>query len=316
MPVDDEIMSANDPRREQSNGQTITALDSLESEPEDMSDDSFFNFDNLDYAEAQEEIVDDGHTDLSTSAQLSELPMPLRRCREAIGTSDIDSDGDVMPEAEFSSTDDETSTNARIRRHDEKRRVCRRVRVHRAVSRIEESDTPMTETRSLQTKDRPLLAVANGRTTAARKVGGARMRMSRGITVDSGAADNVFPRRMIRKGMRVRQSEASRQGVHYVAADGARIANEGEMDFKFQTKEGCEHSWTFQVAAVNKVLASVSALVDSGHRVVFEKDRRTGVDLSFITNVSTGKSIRMNRERNVWTIDTFVNEEPGFSRPE
>ena len=60
----------------------------------------------------------------------------------------------------------------------------------------------------------------------------------------------------------------------------------------------------------------MSALVDSGHRVVFEKDRRTGVDLSFITNVSTGKSIRMNRDRNVWTIDTFVNEEPGFSRPE
>ena len=363
MPVDDEIMSANDPRREQANGQTITALDSLESEPDDMSDDSFFNFDDLDYAEAQEEIVDDAHIDLSTSAQLSELPMPLRRCRETIETSDIDSDGDVIPAAEFSSTDDETSTNARIRRHDEKRRVCRRVKVHRAVSRIEESeqhpsefeapvaskeekarclrlgvehmrastakergvaglatakesDTPMTKTRSRQTSDRPMLVVATGRTTAARKVGGTRMRMSRGITVDSGAADNVFPRRMIRKGMRVRQSEASRQGVHYVAADGVRIANEGEMDFKFQTKEGCEHSWTFQVAAVNKVLASVSALVDSGHRVVFEKDRRTGVDLSFITNVSTGKSIRMNRERNVWTIDTFVNEEPGFSRPE
>ena len=64
------------------------------------------------------------------------------------------------------------------------------------------------------------------------------------------------------------------------------------------------------------MLASVSALVDSGHKVVFEKDRKTGVDISFITNMNTGKSIRMNRERNVWTIDTFVDEEPGFSRPE
>ena len=242
--------------------------------------------------------------------------MPLRRCGETVEASDIDSDGDIIPAAEFSSTDDETSTNARVRRHDEKRRVCRRVRVGRAISRIEESDTPMPEARGRHCRDRPVLAVTTGKAIASRKVGGARIRMTRGITVDSGAADNVFPRRMIRRGMKVRQSEASRQGVHYVAADGVRIANEGEMDFKFQTKNGSEHSWTFQVAAVNKVLASVSALVDSGHKVVFEKDRKTGVDISFITNMNTGKSIRMNRDRNVWTIDTFVNEEPGFSRPE
>ena len=54
---------------------------------------------------------------------------------------DIDSDGDIILEADFSSTD-ETSTNARVRRHSEKRRICRRVRVRRAIDRIEEIEQP------------------------------------------------------------------------------------------------------------------------------------------------------------------------------
>ena len=142
--------------------------------------------------------------------------------------------------------------------------------------------------------------------------------MARGVTVDSGAADNVLPRRVLRQWMRTRSSEASRASIHYVAANGARIPNEGEVDFPFQTKEGKRHSWVFQVAEVNKVLAAVSALVDAGHRVVFDKDEETGTDLSFITNKKTGDSIRMIRDRNVWTIDVYLDEDgmPGFSRQE
>ena len=143
-----------------------------------------------------------------------------------------------------------------------------------------------------------------------------RLKMTRGITVDSGAADNVIPRRVLRKWMKIRQSEASRNGVHYVAADGARIANEGEVDFTFQDKDGRTHTWVFQVANVNKVLASVSSLVDCGHRVVFDKDEETGTDLSFITHKKTGDSIRMKRERNVWIIDAFVNDDADFARQE
>lgn len=135
--------------------------------------------------------------------------------------------------------------------------------------------------------------------------------MTKGITVDSGAADNVMPRRLLRGKSKVRASEASRQGVHYVAANGARIPNEGEADFLFRTREGQPFSWLFQVAEVNKILASVSALVDTGHRVVFEKDEITGVDCSFIVHKATNESIRMRRDRNVWVIDAFVDEEDG-----
>ena len=72
----------------------------------------------------------------------------------------------------------------------------------------------------------------------ARVAGGRRVRLTKGITVDSGAADNVMQRRLLRGKSKVRASEASRQGVHYVAANGARIPNEGEADFLFWTREG------------------------------------------------------------------------------
>ena len=105
--------------------------------------------------------------------------------------------------------------------------------------------------------------------------------MARGITVDSGAADNVMPCRMVRGKGKVRPSAASRAGVHYVSATAHRIKNEGEADLEFKTEEGHDLNWTFQIAEVNKVLASVSSLVDTRHRVVFDKDDKTGLDIFY-----------------------------------
>ena len=53
----------------------------------------------------------------------------------------------------------------------------------------------------------------------------------------------------------------------------------------------------------------MSSLVDNRHRVVFDKDDKTGLDISFITNKVTGKSVKMRRDRNVWVIDAFVEED-------
>ena len=164
--------------------------------------------------------------------------------------------------------------------------------------------------------DRPVDAVDSPHPRATRKMGAparkiGRMRMSRGMTVDSGAADNVMPRKMIRKRNRIRASAASRAGVYYVSASDDRIPNEGEVDFPFETKDGTAHEWTFQVADVNKVLAAVSAMVDAGYRVTFDKDMKTGIDISFIYHKETGKVIKMRRDRNVWVIDTYVeSDEP------
>ena len=158
-------------------------------------------------------------------------------------------------------------------------------------------------------------------TEGVRKGGGRRFRLSRGVTIDSGAADNVMPKRLLR-GQPIRPSEASRAGVHYVACNNGRIANEGEADLAFRSGEGNEHVWTFQIAEVNKVLAAVLALVDCGHRVTFDRDDRTGADVSFILDKRTGTATKMRRERNVWVVDAWIDEDgaenPGslFARQE
>ena len=54
-----------------------------------------------------------------------------------------------------------------------------------------------------------------------------------------------------------------------------------------------------QIAEMNKVLASVSYLVDHDNRVVFDQDLDTGEDTRFITNKTSGESIKMRRDRNV-----------------
>ena len=168
----------------------------------------------------------------------------------------------------------------------------------------------MMETiRMLDTLPVDRLAAGKPKMQPARKVGGARYKMARGMTVDSGAADNVMPRRMVRGKGKVRSSPGSRAKVHYVAASDQRIANEGETDFTFSTLEGQKQTWVFQIAQVNKVLCAVSYLVDNHHRVIFDQDERTGIDTSHILNKKTGKTIKMKRERNVWTIEAFVEDE-------
>ena len=103
-----------------------------------------------------------------------------------------------------------------------------------------------------------------------------------------------------------------------MSASGNRIPNEGESDLAFFTAEGRSLSWLFQVAEVNKVLASVAYLVDAGHRVLFDKDAKTGADLSVIVNKATGEEVAMRRDNNVWVIDAFIEEdtEPVFARRE
>ena len=58
-----------------------------------------------------------------------------------------------------------------------------------------------------------------------RKVLKKRLKLKRGITVDSGAANNVMPKRMIRDKSKIRPSPGSRRGAHFVAANDGIIPN-------------------------------------------------------------------------------------------
>ena len=136
-----------------------------------------------------------------------------------------------------------------------------------------------------------------------------RIKLRRGITMDSGAAHNVMPRRMVRDQSKIRLSEGSRRGAHYVAANDGRIPNEGEYDFSFSTAEGTPEVMTFQIAEVNKALGSISYLVDNGYRVVFDKDPVSGRDMSCMTHKGSNRVSRFRRDRNVWVLDAVVSKD-------
>ena len=142
------------------------------------------------------------------------------------------------------------------------------------------------------------------------------MKLRRGITMDSGAFNNVLPRRMVRDKTKIRESEGSRRGAGFLTASNGRLPNEGEVDFEFQTHEGDDHSHVFQIAEVNKALGAVSYFVDKDYRVVFDRDSKTGKDISHMTHKPSGQCTRFRRERNVWVLDAFtkVTKTEGFGR--
>ena len=92
-----------------------------------------------------------------------------------------------------------------------------------------------------------------------------------------------------------------------MAANDGRIPNEGEFDFAFQTVEGNDEEMVVQIAEVNKALGAVSYLVDHGYRVVFDKDLKTGKDISFMLQKAQNVTSRFRRERNIWVLDAFVD---------
>ena len=50
---------------------------------------------------------------------------------------------------------------------------------------------------------------------------------------------------------------------------------------------------------------------------MFDQDDETGEDISFITDKTSGDVIKVRRDKNVWVIDAYIEEdaELGFTRP-
>ena len=55
-------------------------------------------------------------------------------------------------------------------------------------------------------------------------------------------------------------------------------------------------------------MGSVSYLVDHEYRVTFDKDIKTGKDVSFMLNKATNVMSRFRRERNIWILDAFIDD--------
>ena len=87
-----------------------------------------------------------------------------------------------------------------------------------------------------------------------------------------------------------------------MAATGDRVYNEGERRVTCTTTDGHQQSWMFQIAEVNKVLASVSRICESGQeKVVFQKGN------SYIENIRTGRRTQMKERNGLYVIEAWID---------
>jgi len=140
----------------------------------------------------------------------------------------------------------------------------------------------------------------------------AKVRRKGKVTVDSGAEDSVWPATHV-DWDKVVETEESRNGIGFVAANGSRMVNYGGTKVEF-VKEGKRKCMNFQVTDCKKPLASVSKIVDKGNRVVFDSEG------SFIENKLTGEIMKLERERGTYVMvveyetSEEVAKESGFTR--
>ena len=135
------------------------------------------------------------------------------------------------------------------------------------------------------------------------------------VTADSGAADHVAPIHTASH-LEVRETEASRQGVKYVAANGQKISNLGQRKIQGVTDVGTPLGMTWQVADVKKPLASVGRMCDAGNVAVFTKDGGYVVPGEHMKEVigsldrMGGSTLRMRRENGVYNFNLWVPKPP------
>ena len=92
---------------------------------------------------------------------------------------------------------------------------------------------------------------------------------------------------------------------------GAQISNLGERTVEAVTESGVSTKMKFQVCPVTKALGSVSKMVQSGHRVVF--DSAENGEGSYIQNRATGNKTYLREENGVFVLDVWVKpRQPGF----
>ena len=123
------------------------------------------------------------------------------------------------------------------------------------------------------------------------------------VTVDPGAVDTVGPP-TVAPGIPIRETEASRSGMHYRAANNMKIPNLGEKKLQGITEEGQDVGMTIQVAQVNKVLASVGRMCEAGNRVVFDDEEG-----SYIMNKRTKKITRLEKKNGVYKFNIMIPKE-------
>ena len=98
------------------------------------------------------------------------------------------------------------------------------------------------------------------------------------MTFDSKCSVVVMPSQWLRH-LVLEPSEGSKRGQNFIAACTHSVKNEGQRTVRFRTTDGSRQQMVFQVAAMNKMLASIAGICDNEISVLFRSDGGT------ITNI-------------------------------
>jgi len=131
------------------------------------------------------------------------------------------------------------------------------------------------------------------------------------ITIDSGAEESVWPIDQVNEDMLV-ETEASRKGIGFVAANGSKMKNHGAIQVKFEN-EGKPMSMNFHATSVKKPLGAVCRIAERGNIVCFGPTAKD----NFIKNLETNEKIFMKRERGTYVLEIDLKDsESVFARRE
>ena len=119
------------------------------------------------------------------------------------------------------------------------------------------------------------------------------------MTVDSGAVDTVTPPSTA-KYFPILETEASRRGLHYRAANGTRITNHGARRVQGISAEYKPMDMIMNVADVKKTLASAFQIVAAGNKVMLD------LDYSYVQDKATGERTTINIENGEFIFDLWV----------
>ena len=131
------------------------------------------------------------------------------------------------------------------------------------------------------------------------------------ITIDSGAEESVWPIDHVGEEDLV-ETEASRNNIGFVAANGAKMKNYGAVKMEFENK-GRPMSMNFHATNVKKPLAAVCRITECGNKVCFGPNPED----NYILNVATKEQIFMKRERGTYVLEINLKDKTsGFTRRE
>ena len=131
------------------------------------------------------------------------------------------------------------------------------------------------------------------------------------ITIDSGAEESVWPIDLVGQGELI-ETDASRNDIGFVAANGARMKNYGALKVEFE-KGGRPMSMKFHATTVKKPLAAVCRITECGNKVCFGPKPED----NYILNVVTQEQIFLKRERGTYVLEIdAADEESVFTRRE